>query len=82
MVHAFFHVANYSVVSPEMMLPVPCSLPSLDVLAMCLSWWAWATRMPTSVTRPSPREVSHVSVMVGMGNKDAYVGEEAQSKRG
>merc|ERR1712121_449984 len=45
-------------VSPETTLLAPSSLPSLDVLATSQSWLAWATRMPTSVTRPSPREVS------------------------
>merc|ERR1711962_1597521 len=32
---------------------------------------------PSVIGRPR-----HVSVMVGMGNKDAYVGDGAQSKRG
>merc|ERR1712212_689780 len=47
-----------SVDSPEMTLPAPSSLPSLAALAMSQSWSVWATRTPTSVTRPSPREVS------------------------
>merc|ERR1712142_1459671 len=41
-----------SVDSPEMTLPAPSSLPSLAVLAMSQSWSVWATKTPTSVTRP------------------------------
>merc|ERR1712010_210146 len=40
------------------MPPGPSSPPSLDVPATRVSWSVWDRRMPTSVTRPSPRGVS------------------------
>merc|ERR1712136_355498 len=41
-----------SAASPEMTLPAPSSPPSSAVPVMSPSWSAWATRTPTSVTRP------------------------------
>merc|ERR1711962_1083572 len=45
-------------VSPVMTLPAPSSLPSSAAHVTSASWSAWDRRTPTSVTRPSPREVS------------------------
>merc|ERR1712200_287803 len=44
--------------SPVMTLPAPSSLPSSVAHVTLVSWSAWDRKMPTSVTRPSPREVS------------------------
>merc|ERR1711872_171780 len=44
--------------SPVMTLPAPSSLPSSAARVTSASWSAWDRRTPTSVTRPSPREVS------------------------
>merc|ERR1712122_309038 len=43
--------------SPVMTLPAPSSPPSLAAPVTSASWSAWATRMPTSVTRQSKRGI-------------------------
>merc|ERR1711990_27758 len=45
-------------VSPATTLPAPSFPPSSDAHVTSASWSAWDRRTPTSVTRPSPREVS------------------------
>merc|ERR1712110_105055 len=47
--------------SPEMTLPELSSPPSWAAPATRESWSVWDRRTPTSVTRPSPREVSSPS---------------------
>merc|ERR1711899_552282 len=47
--------------SPETTPPGPSSPPLSDVPATRESWSVWDRRMPMSVTRPSPREVSSPS---------------------
>merc|ERR1712080_236042 len=44
--------------SLEMTLPALSSPPSSDVPATRVSWLVWDRRMPMSVMKPSPREVS------------------------
>merc|ERR1712107_521280 len=48
--------------SPETTPPGPSSPPLSDVPATRVSWSVWDRRMPTSVTRPSPRGVSSPEV--------------------
>merc|ERR1712165_336578 len=47
--------------SPETTPPGPSSPPLSDVPATRVSWSVWDRRMPTLVTRPSPRGVSSPS---------------------
>merc|ERR1712243_183927 len=44
--------------SPVTTLPAPSSLPSSAARVTSASWSAWDRRTPTSVMRPSQREVS------------------------
>ena len=72
--------------SPVMTLPAPSSPPSSADPSTPESWSAWATKTATSVMRLSLREVSQNRGQSwsawALGNKDCYVGDEAQSERG
>merc|ERR1712041_13151 len=53
---------------PETTPPGLSSPPLWVVPDMWVSWWVWDRRMPMSVTRPSPREVSSPEVSCGTWN--------------